>query len=75
MNFTCKINEKQIFMNENQIILTSTKSMFKTQLCVRSNTKNKSYLTDKKKIMVKRKTKTTTIETWACVLLFLVFPI
>jgi len=32
-------------------------------------------LTDKKKIMVKRKTKTTTIETWACVLLFLVFPI
>jgi hypothetical protein len=36
-------------MNENQIILTSTKSMFKTQLCVRSNTKNKSYLTDKKK--------------------------
>ena len=54
-------------MNENQIILTSTKSMFKTQLCVRSNTKNKSYLTDKKKIMVKRKTKTTTIETWVCV--------
>jgi hypothetical protein len=32
-------------MNENQIILTSTKSMFKTQLCVRSNTKNESYLT------------------------------
>jgi hypothetical protein len=44
-------------MNENQIILTSTKSMFKTQLCVRSNTKKKAIWLIKKNLWLKEKQK------------------
>jgi len=32
--FACKINKKQVFMNEKQTILASTKLRFKTQLYV-----------------------------------------
>ena len=44
--FAWKIYKKQVSLNKKQIILAFTKLRFETQLCVESNAKNISYLTN-----------------------------